>query len=220
MHFFKMKGAWNRQIAFVYQTFVASGLDLLYQFMAEFFFSDLKKGVNVLDLGCGSGQLAIKIAQLNPEANVIGVDLSESQIRRARLKAGSLSHLSFQIGNAMELDFKDETFDIAFSIASIKHWPDPKTGVAQMRRVCKKEGWIYILEAYSDSTKKEVKNFVDYWNVHFPGGRIFSEWYFRRFVAGQGISKIEMENLYRSVGMNEIYIQQIPDQPFIMAMGR
>jgi ubiquinone/menaquinone biosynthesis C-methylase UbiE len=74
-----------------------------------------KPGEAILDLGCGTGELAYEIAQLG--ANVKGMDLSPEMIARARSK---YEHIPFLIGNADSFEL-DEKFDAVFSNAAL-HW--------------------------------------------------------------------------------------------------
>lgn len=72
-------------------------------------------GETILDLGCGTGELAYEIAQLG--ANVKGMDLSPEMIGTARSK---YKHIPFLIGNADSFQL-DEKFDAVFSNAAL-HW--------------------------------------------------------------------------------------------------
>ena len=74
-----------------------------------------QKGESILDLGCGTGDLAYEISTRG--ANVIGMDLSKEMIEQAREK---YPHLQFQIGNA-EAFTVDHRFDAVFSNAAL-HW--------------------------------------------------------------------------------------------------
>lgn len=76
---------------------------------------DVKQGENVLDLGCGTGDLTYEISKLG--ANVTGMDLSREMIEAARLK---YSELTFHIGDAQQFSFSTP-FDAVFSNAAL-HW--------------------------------------------------------------------------------------------------
>jgi ubiquinone/menaquinone biosynthesis C-methylase UbiE len=72
-------------------------------------------GEKILDLGCGTGDLAYEISKIG--ANVTGMDLSTDMIGNARKK---YPDIHFVIGNAEDFQF-DETFDAVFSNAAL-HW--------------------------------------------------------------------------------------------------
>jgi len=219
MHFFQMKGAWTGPMVFLYERIIAARIGELYDQLAEFFFSDLPAGCRVLDLGCGSGPVSVRVAQANPTARITGVDLSLDQIHNAKQRARGLANTTFERGDAMNLAYPEGHFDIALSVASIKHWPDGVHGLAEMRRVCKTGGLVYVLEVHKDSTKLEARDFISRWKFSLPGTRSFTTWYFRRFIGGQGLSQGELLDLMKAAGFAEIYVQSIPSQPFIVALG-
>lgn len=73
----------------------------------------LKKGQRLLDVGCGLGQESHRIAQwLAPGGSVVGIDKSEALVAVARQRAQSADlPLTFQVGDALALDFADHSFD-------------------------------------------------------------------------------------------------------------
>jgi len=77
--------------------------------------SDLKKGMSVLDLGCGTGYLTNQIHLSG--AKVLGIDISPSMITQAKR---NYPHLDFIVADAAKLDFPNR-FDVVFSNAAI-HW--------------------------------------------------------------------------------------------------
>ena len=219
MHLFRMKGSWGTGISFFYDLVVAGGIAELYDQLVEFFFSELPAGCRVLDLGCGSGQASIRVAKLNPQAQVVGIDLSPSQIARATKRGAGLPNLTFSVGDALNLALPDERFDLVLSLASIKHWPDPARGLREMRRVCKTGGRAYVIEVNTRCTVDEARNFTNRWRYVLPGTRPIVRRHFHRFVAGQGANADELAGLMRAAGMNEVYVQAIPGQPLLIATG-
>lgn len=76
------------------------------------------KGENILDLGCGTGDLAKKLFDLG--VNVVGVDKSENMIHNAKSK---YPNIYFEVNDAIKLEYNRE-FDAVFSNATL-HWVKP-----------------------------------------------------------------------------------------------
>ena len=106
-----------------------------------------RKGLFALDVGTGPGQLAFYLAQEGFQ--VTGLDISPGMVERARLKAKELGHcVNFQTGDAQNLPFKDNTFDVVITRNLIWTLPDPKAAVKEWRRVLKPEGRMIISDGY------------------------------------------------------------------------
>lgn len=120
-----------------------------------------KKERRLLDVGCGGGQPAIRLAQLYPHLRITGIDLSEGMIAAARRRA-SLSGVSieFEVGDAQAMQFPDASYDVVYSIGSAKHWPEPLKGIRECWRVLKPGGQFLVADATSDATLEEVRNFA------------------------------------------------------------
>ena len=83
---------------------------------------DLPEDGNCLDVGCGSGALAIAIAKRNPKAHVTGIDRwgkeyasFNKELCESNARAEGVSNILFQQGDATHLDFPDETFNAVAS---------------------------------------------------------------------------------------------------------
>ena len=110
----------------------------------------LQPGDAVLDVGCGTGTLAMEVARrVGHAGRVAGVDPGIQQIARARAKAAR-RHLpiEFQIGVIEQLPFPDSTFDVVFSTLMMHHLPDglKRQGLAEIARVLKPGGRLVIAD--------------------------------------------------------------------------
>jgi ubiquinone/menaquinone biosynthesis C-methylase UbiE len=105
----------------------------------------IKKGMDVLDLGCGDGTTAIPSARLG--AKVLGVDIARNLVEAGnqRAKSEGLSNVSFQEGDATDLkELKDKSFDCVVSIFGAMFAPKPFDVAREVVRVTKPGGKIVM----------------------------------------------------------------------------
>jgi SAM-dependent methyltransferase len=105
----------------------------------------ITEGLQVLDLGCGDGTTAIPEAQRGAE--VLGVDISSNLVEagNARAKELGLTNVSFQEGDATDLnELDDEQFDLVVSIFGAMFAPKPLDVAKEMVRVTKPGGRIVM----------------------------------------------------------------------------
>jgi demethylmenaquinone methyltransferase/2-methoxy-6-polyprenyl-1,4-benzoquinol methylase len=108
---------------------------------------ELGADARVLDLACGTGDLALEIARRHPDAEVTGLDPSRGMLDIAAGKAARRgARLALEVGIAEALPFADATFDgvsIAFGLRNV---PDRERGLAEMARVTRPGGRVVVLE--------------------------------------------------------------------------
>src|SRR6266699_7257588 len=112
--------------------------------------AQLQSGEQVLDVGCGTGTLAMEVARrVGSTGRVAGVDPSTQQIARARAKAARRHvPIDFQIGVIEHLAFPDQTFNVVLSTLMMHHLPADvkRQGLAEIARVLKPGGRLIIAD--------------------------------------------------------------------------
>lgn len=106
----------------------------------------IKPGDRLLDIGCGIGEPAIRLASAH-DIEGVGVSIAGGQVERANDRAaaaGLADRLSFQLADAMELPFPDESFDLVWALESLHHMPDRWHVVREAARVLRPGGRIAI----------------------------------------------------------------------------
>lgn len=102
------------------------------------------KNIQVLDVGCGFGGTSRYLAKaLGSESHVTGITLSPNQVKRGTELAkeqGVETNVKFQVMDALQMTFPDNTFDIVWACESGEHMPDKKAYISEMMRVLKPGG--------------------------------------------------------------------------------
>lgn len=98
-------------------------------------------GARVLELGCGTGLILSRLAELAEEA--VGIDLSEGMAARARARG-----LDVRIADLCALPFEDDAFDLTCSFKVLAHVPDIQTAIVEAVRVTRPGGHL-LLELYN-----------------------------------------------------------------------
>ncbi len=107
----------------------------------------LEPGAHVLDAGCGTGASAIPAARVvAPDGRVVGVDLAENMLERARRKAAfeRLDNVEFVNADMTALDHPDGAFDAVISVFSVFFVPDMEGVAAEFWRLVKPGGRLAI----------------------------------------------------------------------------
>lgn len=116
------------------------------------------KPKRILDVCCGTGDITLLAGRMNPQADVIGLDFSEKMLDAARKKKyrTELKHckrVSFVRGDAMDLPFEDEVFDVAVISFGLRNVPDYEQVIREMARVVRPGGRVYCLDSsYPESS--------------------------------------------------------------------
>jgi SAM-dependent methyltransferase len=102
---------------------------------------ELSPGARVLDVACGSGNLAVPAAHKG--ADVTGVDIAPNLIEQARERAKSEGlAIQFDEGDAEQLPYENESFDAVVTMFGAMFAPRPELVASELIRVCKPGGRI------------------------------------------------------------------------------
>ncbi|QDQ11452.1 methyltransferase domain-containing protein [Streptomyces spectabilis] len=105
-------------------------------------------GQHVLDVGCGSGRPAVRIAAASG-SRVTGITVSGHQLSLARARpetSAADGMLEFRQADAMQLPFPDASFDAAYAIESLLHMSDQRTALAHLARVLRPGGRLVVAD--------------------------------------------------------------------------
>lgn len=108
----------------------------------------LAGGQRVLEIGCGTGSLAIRVKRTHPDVDVVGSDPDPLAIARARRKARGMDGIRFERGYGQRLPYPDGSFDRVLSSLMLHHL-DHETKIAtaaEIRRVLRPGGSMHLVD--------------------------------------------------------------------------
>lgn len=108
--------------------------------------SQVARDHHVLDVGCGTGIPALRLAATTG-ARVTGITVSSHQVKTAQANAqaaGVEQRVTFQFADAMALPFPDASFDAAIAIESLGNMSDPATALAHIARTLREGGRLVV----------------------------------------------------------------------------
>jgi SAM-dependent methyltransferase len=139
-------------------------------------------GRRVLEIACGTGGFTAWLAGLPPgcrPAEVVASDFSPIAVAMAEElgRSRGVANVSFRIGDVMELDWENESFDVVVSCETIEHVAKPRIALGELARVLRRGGRLYL-------TSPNYLNLMGLYRLYLRlRGRRFSE-------GGQPIAKV------------------------------
>ena len=135
------------------------------QFYVDGLIRDFPRHVhNVIDIGCGPGDVAIRLARAAPGVSITAIDGSEPMIALARefVREASLERRIAVIqGHVPGLALGEHTFDAVLSKDLLHHLPDPAVFWSEVVRLGKPGAAVYVMDLVRPSTPEAARHIVD-----------------------------------------------------------
>ena len=122
----------------------------------------------VLDLCCGTGDVAIRLAKLKKAARVTGLDITPKMLEIAGHRASGMDNVRFIQGDAMSIPFPDKSFELVTAAFGLRNTPEPPTVLAQINRVLALNGRILVMESSVPENKLIRLGFRLYFTLVMP----------------------------------------------------
>lgn len=133
-------------------------------------------GITILDFGCGKGEILSEISKLNPNAKLIGVDVSEKALEEARKLFPQAEFRLIKDGEKVPIG--DKEVDFIFSSEVIEHIYDTENAISEMNRILKPGGKLLLTTPYHGFLKNilvTLFNFDKHFDPTGPHVRFFSK---------------------------------------------
>ena len=180
----------------------------------------LEAGEEVLDMCCGTGDVAIAFSQAQPGLKrVVGCDFSRIMVefamrKQAKLtKSGELEYENFQWceGDCLATEFADESFDVVSCAFGVRNMVDLEAALKEMHRVLKPDGRVCILEFSLPANILLRWGYLLYFNFVLPiiGGAISGKFAAYRYLVTsvrKWDREVDLEGALKKAGFDDVKI--------------
>jgi ubiquinone/menaquinone biosynthesis C-methylase UbiE len=168
----------------------------------------LPEGGDVLEVAPGPGFLAIELAR-DPRYRVTGLDISRTFVDIARKNAAEAGvAVDVRHGNASEMPFAENSFDLLVCRAAFKNFSEPQKAIDEMRRVLRPGGTGVIIDLRRDVPVTEIKRYVDKMQLSTLE-QFFTAMTFRFMLLKRAYTKPELEKMLTGFKKAEVRIDDI-----------
>jgi SAM-dependent methyltransferase len=168
----------------------------------------LPAGARILDAGCGTGEISLRLAQMFPHARLLGVDVIDDHLELARTRCvGFGERTCFENRSIFELGLPDAAYDLVVCRHVLQAIPHAQRALAELVRVIRNGGWIHLIAE-------------DYLMIHFEPGRLDADDFWndgpRRFGDAIGTDLRIGRKVYRilrGLGLMDISVDYVVVDP-------
>lgn len=126
----------------------------------------IKEGIRILELGCGTGDMWKEhLKLLDNVSELVLTDFSEGMLCSAKEMLGDNANISYKVVDIQNIPFEEGSFDIVIANMMLYHVPDIDKGLAEVRRVLKKEGTFYCATYGENGIVEYISGLLKGYNV-------------------------------------------------------
>jgi ubiquinone/menaquinone biosynthesis C-methylase UbiE len=162
---------------------------------------------DILEVAPGPGFISIELAR-GGRHRVTGLDISRTFIGIAKKNAVSAGvKVDFELGNASQMPFADNSFDFVVCRAAFKNFTEPVKAIAEMHRVLRPGGQGVIIDLRRDASMCEITNYVDAMGSNVLNG-LFMKFTFRFMLLPRAYSVDQFRQMLAQVPFTRTWIEE------------
>jgi ubiquinone/menaquinone biosynthesis C-methylase UbiE len=177
---------------------------------------DLERPLNLLDVGTGTAQIPIEICSRPLACRVTAIDLACEMLKLAELSVARTKlaeRIQLELVDAKQMPYDDQSFEFVISNSIVHHIPDPRTVFAEMGRVLRVGGVLFVRDLLRPQTAAEVDQLVATYagqeNAH-------SQQMFRASLCA-ALTLAEVRDLAREINVPESAVIQTTDRHWTLS---
>ena len=153
----------------------------------------------ILDVGCGTGEFTLRLAQHYPEATILGVELNHDHVKRAQERCRHFGQrVNIVQGDAFALEVPTGSIDLIVCRHLLQSIPNPEKVIEQCRNALVSGGWLHLL-------------LEDYTMIHFEGSEELDRFWLDGSVAFGFDTKCDLRIGRRGISLLDRFIDRQQD---------
>jgi ubiquinone/menaquinone biosynthesis C-methylase UbiE len=164
---------------------------------------------DVIDLGTGPGDTAIRVARARPMWRMIGIDASEAILAFAREQAKQIPNLSFRRRDVKATGLPAQSVDVIFSNSLLHHMPDPLPMWREIVRIARPGALLFLRDLLRPASLDAAREIVQ----TYAGGEspLLQEEFYRSLLSAFSIDEIRAQ-IAAVAGLGSLQVEQVTDR--------
>jgi len=180
-----------------------------FEVLAQRMSEGLPAGARVLEVAPGPGYFAIALAKRGM-FDVTGLDISKTFVEIARKNAKERGvAASFEVGNASQMRFEENTFDLIFCRAAFKNFSEPVKALEEMRRVLRPGRRAVIIDLRRDASIEEIDRYIEHADMGALNALV-TKFAFRHMLLKRAYTRPQFERFIAESGWTQFRIDDAP----------
>lgn len=165
----------------------------------------------VLDLGCGPGHIALRMARAFPDCIVHGVDGSETMLRHGKeiiSRSEAADRVVLMKGILPRLSVPRKEYDVIISNSVLHHLRDPQALWQTVKRFAREGAAVFMLDLKRPPTTEQARQFVEKYAAGSP--EALQRDFYNSFLAA--FEPVEVKEQLKEAGLDSLTVQEVSDR--------
>lgn len=173
----------------------------------------------VIDLGTGPGQIPVRLAQLLPQATIVGIDLAERMLELARLKLAEArvdDRVSVIKRDVKATGFDPGSFDLVICNSLVHHMPDPVPLLREIARLARPDAALLVKDLLRPESELALERLLEVYAKH---DSVYQRSMFAASLRA-ALTMEEVEAACAAAGLRDVRIERSSDRHYCVTRAR